>query len=336
MSNNTNTYTDIILNNKNIYEENNMHIKHKSFQKICTNCGKMGHDYKHCNEPTTSWGIILVNIPLINAEHTSIDFNAKQINSVEINTNDDMKKLGPSANSIQFLMVSRKHSLGFVEFLRGRYKPDNINGIVFMFQQMMQNEINTIGTSTFDELWDNFWLSDSKKQHYKKEYIDSKSKFNQLKEKKDVEISLHFYVNNIKSQFNTPEWGFPKGRKIKGESNIECAVREFSEETNIDKNNIKIIHNIKPIVENITGTNGINYKHVYYIAEFEKNYLETNPCTNDFQNSEIGSVGFFTYDNAVSLIREYHIEKKKILTNVFMYYMNLLLHYDKNNDTNSI
>ena len=29
---------------------------------ICINCGNIGHDYKHCNEPITSWGIVLVKL----------------------------------------------------------------------------------------------------------------------------------------------------------------------------------------------------------------------------------------------------------------------------------
>ena len=28
----------------------------------CDNCGTIGHEYKHCSEPITSWGIILVKL----------------------------------------------------------------------------------------------------------------------------------------------------------------------------------------------------------------------------------------------------------------------------------
>ena len=38
--------------------------KRKNLNKgiFCTNCGKTGHEWRDCSIPTTSWGIILVNV----------------------------------------------------------------------------------------------------------------------------------------------------------------------------------------------------------------------------------------------------------------------------------
>ena len=296
--------------------------------RSCTNCSKIGHDYKHCREPTTSWGIIAIKhqfLSKLNVLHC--DNNLQTANGIAIKSKSDLKSIGKYMDSIRFLMVSRKHSLGYVEFIRGRYKPDNIEGIIFMFQQMMQHEIIRIGKSTFNELWDEFWASDVKKQFYKKEYVESKTKFDQLRDKNGVELGLDFYINNVKAQYDTAEWGFPKGRKSRGESDIDCAVREFCEETGYTLDDIKILTDIKPIVENITGTNGIKYRHIYYLAEMTTNTDPRVNKTDQVQSSEIGDIGFFTHREANSLIREYHIEKKNILTNIFMYYMEIILHY---------
>ena len=51
--------------------------------------------------------------------------------------------------------------------------------------------------------------------------------------------------------------GIPKGRRNNHESNMDCAIREFTEETNIDKKNYKILNNLHCIQENYTGTNGL-------------------------------------------------------------------------------
>ena len=35
--------------------------------------------------------------------------------------------------------------------------------------------------------------------------------------------------------YESPEWGFPKGRRNMHESDLDCAKREFEEETGIDE-----------------------------------------------------------------------------------------------------
>ena len=58
-----------------------------------------------------------------------------------------------------------------------------------------------------------------------------------MKLKKGIEdrygnfITIDTLIQNSKYNFVNPEWGFPKGRKNIKESNIECALREFNEET---------------------------------------------------------------------------------------------------------
>jgi hypothetical protein len=42
---------------------------------------------------------------------------------------------------------------------------------------------------------------------------------------------------------------------------------------------------------------------------------------NDNQQ-EIGNIGLYTYDESLNLFRSYHIERKKILTIVFIYILN--------------
>lgn len=302
---------------------------------ICTNCGNIGHDYKHCREPITSWGIVLVKLEATSqTNRNEVDLEKycleEGVRLVGKNTGDDIKKFGTFLNTISFLLVRRKHSLGYVEFVRGRYLEDNIDGIIYLFKQMTPNEIQKLGASDFDEIWNEFWGNDIKKISFNKdEYTNSKKKFNALKTKMGLELGLDFYVKNVKSLYMSPEWGFPKGRKLKGESDIDCAMREFSEETGLPEKSIKIISNVKPIIENMTGTNGIDYRHIYYLAEYIGSEI---PFISDKNNSEIGGIGFFEYDFATQLLREYHVEKKNIIKNVFLYYFDMHISKNGNND----
>lgn len=296
----------------------------------CPNCNKFGHEYKKCKEPITSWGIILVRIQdediKINHSKHGPSHDITNYIGVKVNSAKDITAFNQYSEHIRFLLVQRKHSLGYVEFIRGRYIPSNIEGIIFLFRQMTEEEISNIGSKTFDELWNDFWHIDVKKQLYnKKEYQESKQRFTQLKDVQNVELGLDFYVAKVKPLYKILEWGFPKGRKIKGETSQECATREFCEETGYGKEDIQIIESVKPIVENVTGTNGVSYRHIYYLAELVVNKMPSINIISDAHNVEIGDIGFYTRDEATQLIRAYHLEKKEIIKVTFLYYLDMIL-----------
>lgn len=297
----------------------NKNITKKTY---CSNCNQSSHDYKDCPEPITSWGIILVNLSMIPFDIQHIKTNIKShIFNITPTTPSELNVLSQAMSSIKFLLVQRKHSLGYVDFLRGKYRIDNIDGINFLFQHMNQNEINKIKSESFDDLWNNLWNNDEDKlNHIHKEYITAKQKFESLKNSSEIELNLDFYVNNVQSLYKFNEWGFPKGRKSKFENSKDCAIREFSEETNIPKEKIRFIDMIEPIEENLIGTNGIKYRHIYYIAEIKEDYL---PEING--NNEIGDLNYFSYNDATSVIREYHVDKKEVLTSVYYYYLETIM-----------
>ena len=70
---------------------------------------------------------------------------------------------------------------------------------------------------------------------------------------------LHLFNNTI--HWDEPEWGFPKGRRNYKEKDLECALREFEEETGIQKSSLTIIKNLNPFEEIFTGSNLKSYKH---------------------------------------------------------------------------
>ena len=297
--------------------------KNKSYN--CSNCGLPGHNYNRCREPTTSWGIILVKVndkfdDLCDNE--SVDVKQFELSDgIQMNSANDIKSACIYMNSIQFLLIRRKHSLGYTEFIRGRYVKDNIDGIIRLFQQMTPEEIDKLDTMSFDDIWTDFWSGDIKKQLLNKsEFAESKKKFEDLRNKIGVKLALDFYIKNVAPFYTTPEWGFPKGRKSRGESDIDCATREFCEETGYNLSDIKLLSNVKPIIENMIGTNGVSYRHIYYLAEDVSN---TNPKIEG--NTEVGDIGFFSFEDAMKMFREYHVAKKNITKNIFMYYLNTML-----------
>jgi ADP-ribose pyrophosphatase YjhB (NUDIX family) len=297
----------------------NKNITKKTF---CSNCNQSSHDYRDCPEPITSWGIILVNLSMIPFDIQHLKTNIKShIFNITPTTLSELHVLSEAMSSIKFLLVQRKHSLGYVDFLRGKYRIDNIDGINFLFQHMNHEEINKIKSESFDNLWKNLWNNDEEKlNHIQKEYLTAKQKFETLQNSAEIELNLDFYINNVEPLYKFNEWGFPKGRKSKFENPKDCAIREFSEETNIPVEKINLIEMMKPIEENLIGTNGIKYRHIYYIAEIKEDFL---PEIKD--NNEIRDLNYFSYNDAISVIRDYHIDKKEVLTSVYYYYLEIIM-----------
>jgi len=339
--------------NTNIYSKNNIFTSRKKINKdiACTNCGSKRHIYKHCPEPITSWGMILVTYgdmikPIHGDNNEQVDLNdADMIKSqtrVLIESNIDRFIVSKAYHNIKFLMISRKNSVGYVEFIRGRYRPEKIDKVIYLFKQMMQSEIDKINYSLtinkgFDYLWRDFWGNKADSPFLLNDKNVSRTNYDMLKVTgvEGPELNLKYIVSTVKAEYCIEEWGFPKGRKNKIETEKECAIREFKEESGYLDEDFEIINDIKPLIEEFIGTNGIKYKHIYYVAELVSNKTPKNNIT-DSQRDEIGNVQFMDFTSAHECIRDYHISRKILLVKLFTYYLDRLVLSNREQSTNNI
>ena len=151
-----------------------------------------------------------------------------------------------------------------------------------------------------------------KNKLYKNEYDDSKKKFNYLKNK-----NLLQKLFEVKSEWVETEWGIPKGRRNDKESNIECAIREFLEETGLKEKDLIVYKNVIPLEEIYTGINNLKYKHVYYLAtikndEYYMDNLEID-SSNYEQYTEISNINWFNMKDSINHIRPYYYSKINII-----------------------
>ena len=174
---------------------------------------------------------------------------------------------------------------------------DSINKLL---NEMTEYEINCIMTMTYKDLWSMIHKLPCPFRYEKT--------FNKI-----IKNIKSKYYNISNNRYRTPEWEFPKGKKKDdNESDIETAKREFKEETNLNDDDFIVYDNIKPIVENYTGTDGYFYSYFYYIALIKPS---VNITTN--KTFETDKIGFYSYDTAFSNIRPYNTERKQILKCVF-------------------
>jgi 8-oxo-dGTP pyrophosphatase MutT (NUDIX family) len=250
---------------------------------ICNNCGKQGHQFHQCKLPITSYGIILFRI---------------------------------SEKGRQYLMIRRKDSFGYIDFIRGKYVPNNYHQLQNMFNEMSIIERNNILNNEFENLWKMMWGETSIGTQYKGEEIASQKKFEILKNGSNIGmntlISLQTLVQDSTSLWKETEWEFPKGRRNYQEKDIDCAIREFEEETGLYKKDFTLIENILPFEEIFIGSNHKSYKHKYFLGYTDK---IDNQLLN-FQPSEVSKLEWKTLEECLESIRPYNLEKKQLIINI--------------------
>lgn len=251
----------------------------------CNNCGKQGHLYHQCKMPITSIGIIV--------------FRYNETN-------------------IEYLMIRRKDTLGYLDFMRGKYSVYNKEYIMNMIKQMTSEEKERLCTLEFDRLWKDIWKSEMISNQYKVEEIVSRDKFNSLRKgiyNKDAIYTLETLVHDSNEYdiWEEPEWGFPKGRRNYLEKDYECAVREFSEETGIHPKKLKNIQNILPFEEIFTGSNYKSYKHKYFVSYMP---YDDSILLDKYELSEVSKMEWMSYEKCLEMIRPYNLEKKRLIGNV--------------------
>lgn len=248
---------------------------------ICNNCGKQGHSFHQCKLPITSYGVVV--------------FRSSTI-------------------GLQFLMIRRKDSFGYIDFIRGKYSPYNIYQIQNIVNEMSIQEKQRILTEPFMKLWNEMWSDTSNSQYKNEEQLSSK-KLELIREGVIVNnniITLSNIVNSSTTHWNETEWEFPKGRRNYKEKDLDCALREFEEETGISARKINIIENVLPFEETFIGTNYKSYKHKYFLAYMR----EPEEYLNNFQISEVSKLEWKSIDECLEAIRPYNLEKKELISNI--------------------
>ena len=196
---------------------------------------------------------------------------------------------------IWYLLSQRRDTIEYADFLRGRYSLDTL---ATYFSLMTIEERKRLENYEFDELWDDLWVN-----HDNRYYRDVKPKAlaryeanQQLKEK---------YLTETTPFKTEPGWGFPKGKKNPKETELQCAFREFKEETrlHIDYRNLL---NLPPSKEIFKGSNGKMYGTVYYISQTDTLLpiikIPTTGIRNETISEEVCNLRWCTLQEALELL----------------------------------
>ena len=233
-----------------------------TYLKRCKNCGRTNHLLSTCKDPITSCGIICIKIKndsMFNKINNFLLNYKTNLNIYSFNNiyHKNFSVMNKYINDIEILFIQRKHSYSYIEFIKGKYNIEKFNYIKELFLEMTKEERNYIlKIKDFNILWHDLWGDKTNTQT--ESYKNAELKYNQFIKK--------YNINNFELKYPELEWGLPKGRRIINESNINCATREFNEETSYSYHQYSIVKNIIPFKEIYKANNNITYKHIYYIS----------------------------------------------------------------------
>lgn len=208
----------------------------------------------------------------------------------------------------EFLLVCRKSTYCYVDYLLGKYNESDLEYFNFMIENMTIDEREKIINGEYSYLWNDLYSSTRPANGSFYSYVQTKFQRMLPSFKNKNQTLPKFY--------NSPEWGFPKGRPNFKEDPYDCAVRELYEETRISPLMYNIEASILPFEEKYVGTNGIGYRNVFFIA-FPKEecdgFIDEN---NNAQTREIGSIKWMKYSETMKCFRYLETSKKCILERV--------------------
>lgn len=282
---------------------------------ICTNCGGKGHTFRQCIAPVTSYGVIMVRAkPGFDIADT-------------MTTHGDLVT-GMEGQELQFLLIQRRDSLGFIELIRGKYKVNDVDYICRHLGAITSEERQKYKKGPFEDIWNGLWGMDHS-HLYKNEYEIAKAKWEQITAVEGVQDTAgrRWTIDDMimaagKPQ-GSPEWGFPKGRRESTESDYICAMREMYEETGVKENQVIPIQNLEPLTESFFGSNHVHYCHKYYIVWVPESVKVEFDKENEHMKREIGDLKWFTLEEGLAHLRPENVEKKEVLLRAASLFRNL-------------
>lgn len=166
----------------------------------------------------------------------------------------------------QYLLIKRKESLSYIDLIHGNYRESQL---YFMLQELSQVERERLLQYDFSDLWTDLHLKPAEGDSY--EYG------------RETFLRILPYLPDLFDEVAPADqqdrhlWLFPKGRvnwkeigpELIPESPIECALREFKEETNgLDLVELQAQLLLPgPVVERFLGSNSKNYQTDYFVYQ---------------------------------------------------------------------
>lgn len=199
-------------------------------------------------------------------------------------------------DELHFALVKRRSSYGLIHILKG-----NLDVKAFA-ELSLYEKTNLIRICRMDFGWQDifkeFYQLTTEPLHRYDRYL------NNFIQRRHTILEM---LQNSPTLFPYGVWGFPKGKRERNETEMDCALRELYEETDILPQDITL-SDINLPVENYNG-----WLYQYYVYSITTDNVE-NRIIDD---GEISDVVWCSFKDALRLIPQCMEEKRKQLRYVY-------------------
>lgn len=197
----------------------------------------------------------------------------------------------------EVLVVQRRDSFGFLELLRGRYDPRDVSYLRVLAADMTDHEKMRVEDWSYEKMWADVFGA-------KPASALARCKFATARD------ALIVQMRSMPSKPEN-EWEFPKGRRERAsETDVQCARREFEEETCVSQYAIRVRVDGDPIVEEYKSFDGRWYRNTFFVATPVDQDPDATRCRIDpSQAHEIGRVKWVR-------VRDLPVRLKSLLAHV--------------------
>lgn len=175
------------------------------------------------------------------------------------------------------LVVKKKVSYAFEYFIKTIHKKKKNNELVKCFKNMTYDEKFALSTFNVDYILYKLFSDFDTVKKSKMNIISNFTKY----------YTTYYSYNLIYSLLNTTssiplEYDLPRGRVNDGEMLLECAIREFREETTLQKKQYRLFPRFS--IKNIITDNNITYEYTYFLALLEDKENRINKNNTNYVN----------------------------------------------------
>lgn len=210
---------------------------------------------------------------------------------------------------LQIILIKKPTTYHFCEFVSGHYRKNDNTHLHKLFNNMTYHEKMDILSMKFANMWYRIYKSQPDQSflqangsYVSKQYIRKKNKF-EVSFLHDGGIRLK---RLIADSINVDTiWEMPKGKRKESreESEIDAAMREFTEESLIPNTQYKFLWHMKPYIETYSDF-GVTYQNIYYYADAVGEWEPGVKFGNNQQISEVSDIRWCTKSDLLHMSLE--------------------------------
>jgi len=204
---------------------------------------------------------------------------------------------------ISVLLIKKRTTYAYIDFVNARYNKYDDESISSLLSKMTNEEKLELMSMDFNRI---IYKFNFLKGGYKEADALLGNRYDRLKDAFDRNFNTDSGRTKLKmlaSKTGSTEllWEFPRGRAYKGERSINCAMREFYEETGIRSEEYYILPEEKfCLVQRDEGREYISYYYIGVMNQPRDVYLN---LTNYHQVHEVADIRFIPLED----LRHYNI-----------------------------